>query len=184
MRKSTSDRLKEIMKERNLRQVDIIKLCEPYCQKYNVKLTKNYLSQYVSGKVAPGQRTLSILAMALNVNEAWLMGFDIPKDRDFVPQSYESPVMEAILTDSEFKDLISTERFIIKKAVDNIQFDSYDLELLKKFKKLNENGKKEAIKRVSELTFIPAYSSDNLEYLGLAAEERVPYDSYTHETKN
>ena len=70
------------MSDRNLRQIDILELCKPYCQKYNIKLGRNDLSQYVSGKVEPGQKKLTVLGMALNVNEAWLMGFDVPMERD------------------------------------------------------------------------------------------------------
>ena len=82
MRKeNTSTRLKKIMTDRNLRQVDILELCKPYCQKYNVKLGRNDLSQYVTGKVEPGQKKLTILGMALNVSEAWLMGFEVPQAR-------------------------------------------------------------------------------------------------------
>ena len=50
-------------------------------QKYNVKLSKSDLSQYVSDKNAPGQDKLSVLAMALNVSEAWLLGYDVPMER-------------------------------------------------------------------------------------------------------
>jgi DNA-binding helix-turn-helix protein len=79
---TTSDRLKQIMNERNLKQVDILSRCEPYCIKYNVKLNKNDLSQYISGKVVPGQDKLTILSMALNVNEVWLMGYNVPSEQD------------------------------------------------------------------------------------------------------
>lgn len=75
----TSDRLKQLMKEQKLKQVDILNLCKPYCEKYNVKLAKNDLSQYVSGKVQPGSDKLSILGMALGVSETWLMGYDVPR---------------------------------------------------------------------------------------------------------
>lgn len=75
---NTSERLIFLMKEQHLRQIDIINLCKPLCDKYNEKIPKNALSQYISGKVIPGQRKLYILAEALNVSEAWLMGFDVP----------------------------------------------------------------------------------------------------------
>ena len=78
---TTSERLKQILSERHIRQIDIIEAAKPYSEKYNVKLNKNDLSQYVSGKTEPGQSKLSILGMALNVNEAWLMGYDIPMER-------------------------------------------------------------------------------------------------------
>lgn len=84
MKKSnTSERLKQIMQERNLRQVDILEMVKPYCIQYNKKLGSNDLSQYVTGKVEPGQDKLFILGQALNVNEAWLMGFDVPKNKTY-----------------------------------------------------------------------------------------------------
>ncbi len=160
MKENTSIRLKRIMEERNLKQVDIINKCEPYCKKYNVKLTKNYLSQYVSGKVEPKQNTLFILGKALNVSEPWLMGFDVPMERESVPQPEESPVMNAVLN-SQYKDTQLTEDFIMKKMSDKINFELVDFELLKEFKKLNEKGKHEAISRIKELTFVPEYNGTN-----------------------
>ncbi len=77
----TSDRLKQIMAERNLKQIDIVNLVAPYCKRYRVKLGRNDMSQYVSGKVEPRQNKLYILSEALNVSEAWLMGYDVPMER-------------------------------------------------------------------------------------------------------
>lgn len=77
---TTSERLKEIMEKRGLRQVDILRICEPYCSAYGVKLNRNDLSQYVSGKTKPGQDKLTILSLALRVDEAWLMGYDVSSD--------------------------------------------------------------------------------------------------------
>lgn len=81
MSETTSIRLKRIMEERNLKQSDILAKAKPFCEKYNVKLGKSDLSQFVSGKVAPGQWKLTILGLALNVSEAWLMGLDVPMER-------------------------------------------------------------------------------------------------------
>ena len=39
------------------------------------------ISQYCSGKTEPNQEKLFILGNALNVSEAWLMGFDVPMER-------------------------------------------------------------------------------------------------------
>ncbi len=76
---TTAQRLKEIMTERNLKQVDILNMAKPYCEKQNVKLAKNYLSQYCSGKTTPGKEVLSVLSQALEVSPAWLEGYDVPK---------------------------------------------------------------------------------------------------------
>lgn len=81
MRKeNTSIRLKRIMQEKNLRQTDIINLIKPYSKQYNIRLEKNDLSQYVSGKVEPSQEKLSLLSLALDVSEAWLMGYDVARN--------------------------------------------------------------------------------------------------------
>lgn len=79
---TTAERLKLILKERYIKQVDILNAAKPYCDKYQIKLTKTDLSQYVSGKVEPGQEKLSILGLALNVSEAWLMGYDVSPSRN------------------------------------------------------------------------------------------------------
>ena len=81
MKETTSDRLKQIMKERRLKQVDILNLSLPYCKKYGVKMNKSDISQYVSGRFEPSQEKLVVLGMALNVSEAWLMGFDVSPAR-------------------------------------------------------------------------------------------------------
>ncbi len=97
----TSVRLKEIMKERNLKQSDILRLTKPLCEFYNERLGKNDLSQYVSGKTEPGQYKLFILAKALNVSENWLMGLDVPKERTDNAAPDEKPTDEKKLTSEE-----------------------------------------------------------------------------------
>ena len=63
---------------RDLKQVDILNKLQPLCSIYNVKFNKSDLSQYVSGKTEPNQDKLFILSKALDVDVAWLMGFDVP----------------------------------------------------------------------------------------------------------
>ncbi len=80
-RVSTSERLNYIMNKNKLKQIDILNLSRPFCDKYNVKMNKSDISQYVSGKVEPSQEKLVVLGMALKVTESWLMGFDVPMER-------------------------------------------------------------------------------------------------------
>ena len=79
--KTTAERLREIMTERNLKQADIIELAKPLMDKYGVKLTRPDMSQYCAGKVNPTQGKLFLLAAALDVDEAWLMGYDVEQKR-------------------------------------------------------------------------------------------------------
>lgn len=95
---NTATRLKEIMNEENLKQVDILKKASYFSSKYDTKITKADLSQYVSGKFEPGQAKLFVLASALNVNEAWLMGYDVPRQRNtFLPTPHQE-ISDEILT--------------------------------------------------------------------------------------
>ena len=87
---STSQRLKQIMDIKKMRQVDILHAAEPYCKRFDVKLNKNDLSQYVSGKTLPGQDKLTILGLALGVSEAWLMGYDVSMERSVTPTAETS----------------------------------------------------------------------------------------------
>lgn len=76
---SVAARLGYIMRQRGLKQIDILNLTKPYCEKYHVKLAKNYLSQYCNGKNEPGKDILNVLSLALDVNPLWLQGFDVPQ---------------------------------------------------------------------------------------------------------
>lgn len=78
MKTDTSTRLRQIMSTRNLKQVDILNLSLPYQNKFNIKLSKSTLSQYVNGIQSPDQNRIYLLAQTLGVSEAWLMGFDVP----------------------------------------------------------------------------------------------------------
>ena len=80
-RSSTSNRLKQIMSERNLRQVDILESSKPFQKKLGVKMGRSALSQYVTGKSKPDDKKLSLLSQTLDVSEAWLMGYDVDMKR-------------------------------------------------------------------------------------------------------
>ncbi|WP_302360310.1 helix-turn-helix domain-containing protein [uncultured Megasphaera sp.] len=74
MKTSTpSERLKELMELKNIRQVDIAE---------KTGLGKSAISQYVSGKITPKQDKVYLLAEGLNVSPAWLMGYDVPMEKE------------------------------------------------------------------------------------------------------
>lgn len=78
-----SERLKQVMNEKGLKQVDVIKLCEPVGEKSGIKIGKSHMSQYLSGKTQPRTDILSVIAKALGVNEFWLLGEDVPMQKSF-----------------------------------------------------------------------------------------------------
>ncbi len=114
MKSNTGKRLKEIMRERNLKQVDIINLTKKHAMG-NVKVSKTDLSQYINEKTEPGQKKLFILAKALDVSEAWLMGYDVPKEKEVV----EQPTTIAAHLDGEVSDLSEDE---MQKVLEYVKF--------------------------------------------------------------
>ena len=65
---SFSKRLKQAMELRNYKQIDLVN---------KTGIDKSLISSYLSGKYKAKQDNIHILAEALDVNEAWLMGYDL-----------------------------------------------------------------------------------------------------------
>ena len=63
-------RLRQSMKDKNLKQIDIMRAAE----EKGVKLGKSHVSQYVSGKTIPRDNILKVLAEILEVDAGWLKG--------------------------------------------------------------------------------------------------------------
>ncbi len=72
MKESFVSRLRKAMEIRDMKQADLVE---------RTGLSKSAISQYYSGIYEPKQKALYKIAKALNVNEAWLMGYDVPMER-------------------------------------------------------------------------------------------------------
>ncbi len=120
------------MDNENIKQIDILNLCQPYCKQYNIKLEKNDLSQYISGKVQPKQDKLTILGLALNVNEVWLMGYNVPKGLN---------ALDSVAEDCSITDLSEEEQ-----------------ELLNSYNKLDINDKGEIKGEIKHMLKSEKYS--------------------------
>ena len=120
---TTSDRLRQIMNDRNLKQSDRINLAKPYCERDGIKLGRNDLSQYVSGKVEPGQYKLYVLGQALNVNEAWLMGYEVPMERDYKAVVSREEAKQGLATPVSFSPEEAQEKILLKGYRQLDEFD-------------------------------------------------------------
>ena len=69
---NTSDRIKEALELRGLKQADLVEM---------TGINKGALSSYIYGRYKPKQNNTYLIAKALDVNEAWLMGADVPMER-------------------------------------------------------------------------------------------------------
>lgn len=118
------------MSKQNLRQVDILEKTKIFSQKHNMrsKISKTDLSQYVNDKVEPRQDKLYILAQALNVSEAWLMGFDVPLTK----QETQNKIFKSINT--IYEQLESNRRKIVYEfAIDQLNEQNGISEISEKY---------------------------------------------------
>ena len=67
-----ANRLATALSIKGMRQSELCKLA---------KIPKSSLSQYLSGDFEPKQDRIYNIAKVLNVSEAWLMGYDVPMER-------------------------------------------------------------------------------------------------------
>lgn len=74
---TSTERINQIMKEKRLRQIDVLNLAKPLQEKYNIKFSKSHLSQYVNGKSNPDNEKIFLLSKVFGVTEAWLLGYDV-----------------------------------------------------------------------------------------------------------
>jgi transcriptional regulator with XRE-family HTH domain len=65
-------RLREAMQNKNMKAVELME---------KTGVPKSAISVYLSGKSKPKADRLYIIAKALDVSEAWLLGYDVPKFR-------------------------------------------------------------------------------------------------------
>lgn len=69
---NTAVRLREAMAVSGKKQTDLVQ---------ETGLHKSAISRYLSGEYEPKSGAISKLAVALNVSEMWLWGYDVPRER-------------------------------------------------------------------------------------------------------
>lgn len=68
-----AERIRIGLSLRNMRQIDLVE---------RTGIGKSSISTYISGEYEPKQKNIYKIAQALNVSEAWLMGYDVPMERE------------------------------------------------------------------------------------------------------
>ena len=95
---SCGNRIAKALTIRGMRQADLCKLA---------KIPKSSLSLYLSGAYEPKQDRIHDISKVLGVSEAWLMGYDVPIER----QKEKKPPEEPKLTEGE-KKLVELFRLV------------------------------------------------------------------------
>lgn len=97
---STKERLVEAMKVVRKNQSDLAR---------ETGLSKGTISKYLSGKVEPRQDAAYKLALALNVSETWLWGYDVPKERNTIQKKNDEivKIIAQMRKDPKFFEIVS-----------------------------------------------------------------------------
>ena len=118
---SFAARLNEIMALRGMKQIDFVHEAE----RYDVKLGKSHMSQYVSGKTVPRPDIAHFLAAVLRVNEQWLMGEDVPMEHDIasLPERDEQTNESQEITMPQSEEHKPMRTFTKSHKLDNVLYD-------------------------------------------------------------
>ena len=123
----------QLKKAMEMRKVTQSELCEM------TGIPKSAMSQYISGAFKPKQTRTYLIAKALRVNEAWLMGWD-----ESVLETLD--VLDSITdpdnTSAQVKEQDARTRKAISEMLDMQLYDDLEIELIKKYRTLDEYGKK------------------------------------------
>lgn len=117
----TKDRIKEALELREMKQSELAE---------KTGIDKGQMSSYLAGRYNPKQNNLRLIADALSVDEAWLMGFDVPMERNAsnynitdVSQDLKNLIIEKYGSLSKFAEKIgmpwTTLDSVLRKGVNN-----------------------------------------------------------------
>lgn len=108
------DRLKKALDYKGVKPIDV-------CEKTGIP--KSAMSYYLSGRSEPKANRLYVIAKALDVSEAWLLGYDVPIDRSEDQRENDAlaELAERIKKDREFRRLIVQISRLNPQQVDGIK---------------------------------------------------------------
>ena len=97
---STPERIREAMDTIGMSQADLTT---------STGLSHSTISRYVSGKMEPKQKAISLLARALGVTEMWLWGYDVPFERPLEQKKNDDrvKVIARLRKDPSFYELVT-----------------------------------------------------------------------------
>lgn len=95
-----ADRLREALTMSGKKQADLVRI---------TGLDRGSISSYLSGKYEPKQKAIYKMAQALNVSEAWLMGYDVEMHRTDMQKKNDqlAKLIVRMRTDSDFYETVA-----------------------------------------------------------------------------
>lgn len=92
---TTPERLREAMAIKEKKQIDLVRA---------TGIDKGSISSYLSGRYEPKQEAIYKLAIALDVSEMWLWGYNVPMERPKAQKNNDaiSDIVAKLRTDDKF----------------------------------------------------------------------------------
>ena len=115
-----SERLQFAMDKRKIKQIDLARVAD---------VNQGALSRYLKGSYEPKSATIYKLALALEVSDMWMEGYDVPMERsqkqkeiDFKNNLYKKIAkdMDLLKTISKYYNLPEEKQKIIRDLVDQM----------------------------------------------------------------
>lgn len=115
-----SERLQIAMDTRKIKQIDLARVAD---------VNQGAISRYLKGSYEPKSATIYKLALALDVSDMWLEGYDVPMERsqkqkeiDFKNNLYKKIAqdMDLLKTISQYYNLPEEKQKIIRDLVDQM----------------------------------------------------------------
>lgn len=110
------NRLKKALSIRNMKPIELSE---------KTGIPKSAISQYMSGYTKPKQDRIYYISKALNINEAWLMGYDVAMEKD------EKQPFKPELTERDEKDIakkLESTLDQLENSSDALMFDGEPLD--------------------------------------------------------
>lgn len=116
---SLKNRLKKALSEREMTQQDLAD---------KTGISKSSISQYLSGYAKPKDDRVYAISLALNINEAWLLGYDVPMERGVTndtPEPYYldpevAEIAQAIKENPGKRALFDATRDVSKEDIEKV----------------------------------------------------------------
>lgn len=123
---------------------------------------KANISQWVNGVYEAKQEGIYKLATALSVNEAWLMGYDVPMERT---------LHETLDDQCNASGNLANEVNLIEQIQN--QFGKDAVQLLHIFMELNDLGKEKALENLLDLAELPKYTDEGVMFRAARSKEHT-----------
>lgn len=108
------DRLREALDYKGVKAIELSE---------STGIPKGAISYYLAGKSTPKSDRLHIISVALDVSEAWLLGYDVPRGRTIEQKKNDNlvRVTARLRRDASFRDMVFALEELSEEETESIK---------------------------------------------------------------